>query len=84
MGAQCAFNFFKVFFNDDAPYTQSLQKKRGVTLILKCCVWKDVNGGESTHIHAHAAAKGQFQVTPSNFVLQERSLYFKAKTNFHL
>jgi hypothetical protein len=75
-----AVQFFKVFFNDDAPYNfKEFQKKRG-DIDIEYGAWKDVEW-ETGPISMHAAAKGLLPSDLGHLFFQERTLYFKAKTN---
>jgi hypothetical protein len=75
-----ASQFFKVFFSDDAPYNfLEFQKKRG-DIDIEYGAWKDVEW-ETGPISMHAAAKGSLPSDLGHLFFQERTLYFKAKTN---
>jgi hypothetical protein len=75
-----ALQLFKVFFSDDAPYNfLEFQKKRG-DIDIEYGAWKDVEW-ETGPISMHAAAKGSLPSDLGHLFFQERTLYFKAKTN---
>jgi hypothetical protein len=75
-----AVQFFKVFFNDDAPYNfLEFQKKRG-DIDIEYGSWQDVEW-ETGPISMHQAAKASLPSDLGHLFFQERTLKFKAKTN---
>jgi hypothetical protein len=75
-----AVQFFKVFFNDDAPYNfLEFQKKRG-DIDIKYGPWQDLEC-ETGPISMHPRAKQLLPSDLGHLFFQERTLKFKAKTN---